>query len=60
MWGNGTEKRDLIFVDDLVNAVKLIISKQKKSYEIFNIGSSNGISVKELVKKIIKKSLEKK
>ncbi len=59
VWGNGTEKRDLIFVDDLVNAVKLIISKQKKSYEIFNIGSSNGISVKELVKKIIKISGKK-
>ena len=54
VWGDGKEKRDLLFVDDLTNAIKLTFTKQKNKYEIFNIGSSTSISVKELVKKIIK------
>ena len=44
VWGDGSEKRDLIFVDDLVNSIKLIISKQKKNFDIFNIGSKKLIS----------------
>ena len=54
VWGDGSEKRDLIFVDDLINSIKLIILKQKKNFEIFNIGSKKLISVKRLVQKVIK------
>jgi GDP-L-fucose synthase len=59
VWGDGKEKRDLLFIDDLTNAIKLTLTKQKNKYEIFNIGSSVSISVKELVKKIIKISDKK-
>ena len=56
VWGNGKEKRDLLFVEDLAEAIKLSLINQKKVFEIFNIGSNNLISVKNLVKKIIKLS----
>ncbi len=53
VWGNGKEKRDLLFIDDLTRAIKLSIRYQKTKFEIFNIGSGVAISVGKLVKKII-------
>ena len=31
VWGNGKEKRDLLYIDDLVHFVKLSIQNQKKN-----------------------------
>jgi len=53
VWGKGHEKRDLLYIDDLVNFVKLVILKQKNNYELLNCGAGYAISIKELVKKII-------
>jgi len=44
VWGNGREGRDLLFVYDLVEAIRLSIKNQKNNYEIFNIGSGKLIS----------------
>ena len=54
VWGDGQEKRDLLFIDDLVDFVKKIIRKQKSSFEIFNCGYGKAYSVKTIVEKIIK------
>tara|TARA_Y100001960_G_C14659751_1_gene820176 strand:- start:98 stop:1054 length:957 start_codon:yes stop_codon:yes gene_type:complete len=59
VWGNGKEKRDFLFVYDLVEAIKLSISKQKNKFEIFNIGSSKPVSINNLVKEVIKISNKK-
>ena len=59
VWGDGKEKRDLLFIEDLIRAIKLSFYNQKNSFEIFNIGSSSLISVKYLVKKIINQSNKK-
>ena len=53
VWGEGKEKRDLLYVDDLIQAVDLAIHKQDSKYELVNIGSGQAISVAELVQKII-------
>ena len=53
IWGKGSEKRDLLYVDDLVNFVKLCIKKQKSKFEIYNCGLGKSYSVKEVVKKIV-------
>jgi|TARA_Y100000294_G_scaffold177047_1_gene201221 nucleoside-diphosphate-sugar epimerase len=54
IWGDGKEKRDLLFISDLINFVDLAIKKQKNNYELYNAGSGKLISVNELIKKIIK------
>ncbi len=54
IWGDGKEKRDLIFIDDLVNFIHLALINQKNKYELYNVGSGNLISINNLVKKIIK------
>ena len=52
VWGKGTEERDLLHIDDLVNFVKLVIQKQKKKFQLFNCGVGYSISINNLVKKI--------
>lgn len=56
MWG-GKARRDYLFIDDAIDAYLLLaqadINKVGDS-RVFNIGSSNIISVEDLIKKIIK------
>ena len=56
VWGEGKEERDLLYVSDLVDFVKLTIEKQKNKFELFNAGYGTSISVNSLIKKIIKHS----
>lgn len=53
VWGDGKEKRDLLYISDLVDFVDLVLKNQETKFEIFNIGCGSVISVKDLVKKII-------
>ena len=59
IWGHGTEKRDLIFIKDLINFVELTITKQKQNFKIYNCGLGKFYSINDLTKKIIKKSKKK-
>ena len=59
IWGTGQEKRDFLYVSDLINFVDLVIKKQKNKFEIYNCGSSQSISIHDLVKLIIKVSRKK-
>ena len=52
VWGTGSEIRDLLYIDDLVELVQLVFQKQKDKFLIFNAGSDQGISVTELVNKV--------
>jgi len=54
VWGDGTEERDLIYVEDLMDFVDCVIKNQKTNFEIVNVGSGTTYSVDEIVNKIIK------
>jgi nucleoside-diphosphate-sugar epimerase len=53
VWGTGEEKRDLLYVDDLVDCVHSVIEKQESDYELINVGCGEAISVSNLVQKIV-------
>jgi nucleoside-diphosphate-sugar epimerase len=53
VWGDGSEKRDLLYVADLVDFVEVIMESQRGSFELINVGYASSISIKHLVKKII-------
>ena len=53
VWGTGQEKRDLLYVSDLVDCVNLIVEKQKSIFELVNVCYGESISVSNLVKKIV-------
>lgn len=56
VWGKGDEGRDLLYIDDLINFVELVIKKQKSKFGLYNVGYGKLISINNLVKKIIKLS----
>jgi GDP-L-fucose synthase len=53
VWGTGEEERDLLYVDDLADFVKLAIAKQPEKYRLYNCGYGQAISIKNLVQKIV-------
>ncbi|MEW6006659.1 MAG: NAD-dependent epimerase/dehydratase family protein [bacterium] len=59
VWGEGKEERDLLYISDLAELVKLAIEKQKEKFQLFNVGYGSSISVNNLVKKIIEFSGKK-
>lgn len=56
VWGDGQVKRDLIHVHDLCRLVDMLIKLQESKFKVYNCGSGNLISVKELLEKMIKAS----
>jgi GDP-L-fucose synthase len=53
VWGNGEAKRDIIYIDDLVDMVEKVIEKQESKYELFNCGAGKAYSIKELADTIM-------
>lgn len=51
---SGVQKRDFIYIDDIVNAYEIIIQNINtfSNYEEFELGSGNSIEVKNFVEKI--------
>ncbi len=52
LYWNGEQIRDFIYIDDLVKAHVDVLDL--KGYQIFNVGTENGIKVKDVVDKIFK------
>jgi GDP-L-fucose synthase len=48
VWGDGTELRDLLYIDDFVEALQLVIEKQE-TYDVFNVGCNNVYSVNDVL-----------
>lgn len=48
IFGDGSQTRDFIFIDDLINAVVIAASKQNIGGEIFQIASSRETTVSEI------------
>lgn len=51
--GTGNEKRSFIYIDDFISAFDKIFTKGK-NLEIYNIGTTEVVKIKELAKKIAK------
>jgi len=61
IWGDGEELRDLLYISDLVDAVRKIIElKSDCAFSLLNIGSGCAVSVKALTETIMKISNNKK
>lgn len=52
--GDGSEVRDLNYIDDQINGLLLLSQKAKYSGEVYNLGSGVGISIADLAEKITK------
>jgi GDP-L-fucose synthase len=56
VWGEGTESRDLLFADDLTNAVECAIQNQTSDFALYNIGYGEAVTIRDLVGKIVSTS----
>ena len=56
VWGTGEEKKDLIYVEDVVRGIDTLIQKQTDMFERVNMSSGIGLTINDLVKKIIERS----
>ena len=56
VWGSGEERRDLLYVSDLMRAVEFALLRQESNFELLNIGLGKAVSISELIKKIIEAS----
>jgi GDP-L-fucose synthase len=52
VWGDGSEVRDAIYVDDMIEAMVLAASRLQ-SYTTINIGLGKGYSVREILKAVL-------
>jgi UDP-glucose 4-epimerase len=52
--GDGTQKKSYLHVKDCVNATILTAEKLSKDFDVFNVGSEEQISVKEIAELIVK------
>lgn len=57
LWGNGEQTENLLFVDDLIEAVKKVLKMEPDSLkgEIINIGNLGGVTTKEIADIILSK-----
>lgn len=54
IYGNGTQVRDFIFIDDIVRANIMAMSYENSQYEMCNIGSGKETSIQELAETILR------
>ena len=48
VWGNGSELRDLLYIDDFVDAI-LTIMENQETHDTFNVGSNEVYSVNDVL-----------
>lgn len=49
VFGDGTTRRDYTFIDDIIQGVRAAIDYTKTNYEIFNLGESRTVELRELI-----------
>jgi GDP-L-fucose synthase len=54
IWGDGGELRDLLYIDDFVDSLKIVMEKEKEMYQVYNVGSNTVYSVMEIVNRLKK------
>jgi nucleoside-diphosphate-sugar epimerase len=53
VWGTGEEARDLIYVEDLVRCVEMVIAKQAVPFALYNVGCGRALKVRDVVAQVI-------
>ena len=56
VWGKGQEKRDLLFVSDLLDFVELVIKHQKENYKIYNCSYGKSFAIKDIISETVEAS----
>ena len=52
IWGDGSSLRDLLYIDDFIELIKLFIRNHNHSFNIFNCGSGRLVSIEHIYRSI--------
>ncbi len=53
VWGDGSQRRDLLFVDDAVEAFRLAAAREEADGEVFNVGVDASVSLLGLAELLV-------
>lgn len=49
VWGDGTELRDLLYIEDFVQALQMVMENETEMFQTYNVGSNKVYSVLEVL-----------
>ena len=49
IWGDGLELRDLLYIEDFVEALQTVMENETEMFEVYNVGSNKVYSVLEVL-----------
>jgi GDP-L-fucose synthase len=49
VWGDGTELRDLLYIEDFVEALQVVMEKETEMFQTYNVGSNTVYSVNKVL-----------
>ena len=49
VFGDGTTRRDYTYIDDIISGVRAAIDYDQSNYEVFNLGESQTVELRELI-----------
>ena len=55
IFGDGNQSKPYIHISDILEALKILEFKFNSGYNVFNVGSSDSLTVKEIADLIVKK-----
>jgi UDP-glucose 4-epimerase len=53
VWGDGSQRRDLLYVDDTVRAFLSAAARDEANGEVFNVGAPTSVTLKELAELLV-------
>ena len=59
LFGDGTTRRDYTYIDDIIQGIRAAIDYTQTNHEVFNLGESQTVELKELIK-LLEQNLGKK
>ncbi len=59
VFGDGTTRRDYTYIDDIIQGVRAAIDYTRTDHEVFNLGESQTVELKELIR-LLEENLGKK
>ena len=52
VWGDGSELRDLLYIEDFVEALQIVMEKETEMFQVYNVGSNEVYSVNDVLGKM--------
>jgi len=53
LYGDGSQKRDFVYVDDVVRALVMMLASEKTAGQVYNMGSMEPISVRQIAEMVV-------